>query len=161
LQSAASLIDTQFPPDPPRVTCRYAVITGIAVTNSTWISHDEPVLPAGGDFVEFFHFGGESIHIWIHETYEPSLLVAEVAPNKVHVGVWRTSAAALSLVNEFTSMQEHRSDTGYSWMYNSIPRVRSMIKNTSRKVMPVCWGRDLMDVLQPSGGRADRVKRPR
>jgi hypothetical protein len=122
--SSTSAIDAQYAPDPPHATCRHAVITGVAVTNSTWIPHAPPRLPAPGDLVNFFRFGRESIHIWTHEADKPSLLVAEVDPDNARCGVWRTSAAALRLLNELTSMQEHRSETAYAWMYN-FDRLRS------------------------------------
>ncbi len=39
-------IGSNFPPDPPNAACHHAVITGLRLTNSTWMNGNPPMLPA-------------------------------------------------------------------------------------------------------------------
>lgn len=113
-----------YPPDPPHAKCHHAVITGLALENSTWVAGHESLLPKKGDLVRLFTFGFETIYIWTHAEDEYSLLLVDVDPSVAPGSTWRTSAAALSLCTSLTALQEHAVTTGYAWIYNFDPKIR-------------------------------------
>ncbi len=114
-------IDSKFPPDPPNAACHHAVITGLKLTNSTWMNGDPPMLPAPGDLVQFFCAGSEVIKIWTDKKDHESLLLTDIDPSRVLAGIWRTSAVLLELTIALSSMQEHSQNLGYAWIYHFQP----------------------------------------
>jgi hypothetical protein len=103
-------IESRFPPDPPSAACHHAVVTGLKITNSTWIDANPPKLPAPGDVVDFFQVGSERIKIWTDKKDHESRLLVEIDPINPVVGIWRTAAVLLSLTIALSAMQEHSQD---------------------------------------------------